>query len=75
MRQRLMRILSNEDCNEAMSDRAIVRRFWAVDAPLDAGRHFVPTPKSGSERGFTTAARVIDLAQWAGSRGQRARYE
>jgi hypothetical protein len=76
MRQRLMRVLSNEDCNEAASDRAIVRRFWAAEAPLgDAGRHFARVPACGSESGSTAGGRVIDLAQWAGSRGQRARSE
>ena len=76
MRQRLMRVLSNEDCNEATSDRAMVRRFWAAEAPLgDAGRHFVRVRAWGSESEPTAGAQVIDLAQWAGSRGQRARSE
>jgi len=76
MRQRLMRVLSNEDCNEAKSDRAIVRRFWAVDPPLGDARHnFVRMQACGSESEGTTGARVIDLAQWVGARGHAARSE
>jgi len=76
MRHRLMRVLSNEDCNEATSDRAIVRGFWGADPPLgDAGRNFVRMQACGSKIGPTTGARIIDLAQWARVRGYRAGSE
>lgn len=55
MRQRLMQMLKNDDGDDATD--VIVQRFWSRATPL------------ATRDTAKTDAQVVDLAQWARSRG------
>jgi|HubBroStandDraft_6_1064221.scaffolds.fasta_scaffold77585_2 hypothetical protein len=59
MRQRFMQMLENDDGDDATD--AIVQRFWSRASPL------------ATRNAEDTDAQVVDLAQWARSRGHTRR--